>query len=107
MAASAAAAGYTLAAALRADAIRTDSNGLTAGDAKVKVTDGEMPVYAPALPVRRIRRWFWLPRRSSGCTNTSGTSLAGWASSRCGRTRLLFAPEDLTRSATSAAFADR
>ncbi len=42
----AAAAGYTLAAGpVRADAIHTDTNGLTAGDAKVKVPDGEMPVY--------------------------------------------------------------
>ncbi len=42
----AAAAGYTLAAGpVRADAIHTDTNGLTAGDAKVKVSDGEMPVY--------------------------------------------------------------
>lgn len=42
----AAAAGYTLAAGpVRADAIHTDTSGLTAGDAKVKVPDGEMPVY--------------------------------------------------------------
>jgi carboxymethylenebutenolidase len=42
----AAAAGYTLAAGpVRADAIKTDTTGLTAGDAKVKVQDGEMPVY--------------------------------------------------------------
>jgi carboxymethylenebutenolidase len=40
------AAGYTLAAGpVRADAIKTDTDGLTAGDAKVKVSDGEMPVY--------------------------------------------------------------
>lgn len=45
-AASAAAAGYTLAAGpVRADAITTDTSGLTAGDGKVKVADGEMPVY--------------------------------------------------------------
>jgi carboxymethylenebutenolidase len=45
-AAAATAAGYTLAAGpVRADAIHTDTNGLTAGDAKVKVTGGEMPVY--------------------------------------------------------------
>jgi carboxymethylenebutenolidase len=45
-ASAATAAGYTLAAGpVRADAIKTDSNGLTAGDAKVKVADGEMPVY--------------------------------------------------------------
>jgi hypothetical protein len=29
----------------RADAIKTDTNGLDAGDAKVKVSDGEMPAY--------------------------------------------------------------
>jgi carboxymethylenebutenolidase len=45
-ASAATAAGYTLAAGpVRADAIKTDTNGLTAGDAKVKVSDGEMPVY--------------------------------------------------------------
>jgi carboxymethylenebutenolidase len=45
-ASAAAAAGYTLAAGpVRADAIHTDTAGLTAGDAKVKVADGEMPVY--------------------------------------------------------------
>ena len=42
----AAAAGYTLAAGpVRADAIHTDANGLTAGDTKIKVADGEMPIY--------------------------------------------------------------
>jgi carboxymethylenebutenolidase len=42
----AAAAGYTLLAGpVRADAIHTDSNGLTVGDGKVKVAGGEMPVY--------------------------------------------------------------
>ena len=45
-ASAAAAAGYTLAAGpVRADAIQTDTSGLTAGEAKVKVADGEMPVY--------------------------------------------------------------
>lgn len=45
-ASAAAAAGYTLAAGpVRADAIHTDTTGLKAGDAKVKVSDGEMPVY--------------------------------------------------------------
>src|SRR5436190_1219854 len=45
-ASAAAAAGYTLAAGpVRADAIHTDTSGLTAGEAKVKVADGEMPVY--------------------------------------------------------------
>jgi carboxymethylenebutenolidase len=39
-------AGYTLAAGpVRADVIKTDSNGLNAGDAKIKVADGEMPGY--------------------------------------------------------------
>src|SRR6516165_7020432 len=47
MSASAAtAAGYTLAAGpVRADAIKTDTNGITAGDAKVMVAGGAMPVY--------------------------------------------------------------
>jgi carboxymethylenebutenolidase len=47
MAASAAtAAGYTLAAGpVRADVIKTDASGLRVGEAKVKVPDGEMPVY--------------------------------------------------------------
>jgi carboxymethylenebutenolidase len=45
-ASSAAAAGFTLAAGpVRADAIKTDTTGLTAGDAKVAVAGGEMPVY--------------------------------------------------------------
>jgi carboxymethylenebutenolidase len=42
----AAAAGYTLAAGpVRADAIQTDTSGLTAGDAKIKVSGGDMPIY--------------------------------------------------------------
>src|SRR5215469_18345572 len=45
-ASAASAAGFTLAAGpVRADAIKTDTSGLTAGDAKVKVTGGDMPVY--------------------------------------------------------------
>jgi carboxymethylenebutenolidase len=39
-------AGYTLATGpVRADVIKTDTNGLTAGDARIKVADGEMPGY--------------------------------------------------------------
>ncbi len=39
-------AGYTLATGpVRADVITTDTNGLTAGDVKIKVADGEMPGY--------------------------------------------------------------
>jgi carboxymethylenebutenolidase len=39
-------AGYTLAAGpVCADVITTDTNGLTAGEAKIKVADGEMPGY--------------------------------------------------------------
>jgi carboxymethylenebutenolidase len=42
----AATAGYTLAAGpVRADVIHTDTDGLTAGDVKIKVADGEMPAY--------------------------------------------------------------
>src|SRR6266700_3341122 len=45
-ASAAVAAGYTLAAGpVRADVIKTDTAGLTAGDAKIKVADGEMPGY--------------------------------------------------------------
>jgi carboxymethylenebutenolidase len=44
--AAAAALGYTLAAGpVRAAAIKTDIEGLSAGAAKIKVTDGEMPAY--------------------------------------------------------------
>jgi carboxymethylenebutenolidase len=45
-ASAAVAAGYTLAAGpVRAEAIKTDTTGLKAGDAKVPVAGGEMPVY--------------------------------------------------------------
>lgn len=45
-ASAATAAGYTLAAGpVRADVVKTDTEGLDAGDARVKVADGEMPVY--------------------------------------------------------------
>jgi carboxymethylenebutenolidase len=45
-ASAASAAGFTLAAGpVRADAIKTDTAGLTAGDAKVAVPGGDMPVY--------------------------------------------------------------
>jgi carboxymethylenebutenolidase len=45
-ASAASAAGFTLAAGpVRADAIKTDTMGLTAGDAKVAVAGGDMPVY--------------------------------------------------------------
>src|ERR1700759_3666103 len=45
-ASAAVAAGYTLAAGpLRADVIKTDPDGLDAGDCKIKVADGEMPGY--------------------------------------------------------------
>jgi carboxymethylenebutenolidase len=45
-ASAAAAAGYTLAAGpVRAEAIHTDTAGLTTGDAKVAVPGGDMPVY--------------------------------------------------------------
>src|SRR4051812_11579491 len=45
-ASAAAAAGYTLAAGpVRADAIATDTAGLKAGNATVKVSGGDMPVY--------------------------------------------------------------
>lgn len=40
------AAGYTLAAGpVRAEVVKTDTSGLTTGDARIKVADGEMPGY--------------------------------------------------------------
>jgi carboxymethylenebutenolidase len=48
-ASAAAAAGYTLAAGpVRADAIKTSTEGLAAGDVKIPVADGEMPGYRAA-----------------------------------------------------------
>ncbi len=45
-ASAAVAAGYTLAAGpVRADIIKTDTDGLTTGDVKIEVADGEMPGY--------------------------------------------------------------
>jgi carboxymethylenebutenolidase len=45
-ASAAAAAGYTLAAGpVRADVVKTDTDGLDAGDTRIKVSDGEMPGY--------------------------------------------------------------
>ncbi len=45
-ASAAAAAGYTLATGpVRADVIKTDTDGLDAGDIKIKVADGDMPGY--------------------------------------------------------------
>src|SRR6201985_2393773 len=45
-ASAAVAAGYTLATGpVRADVIKTDTEGLDAGDTKIKVADGEMPGY--------------------------------------------------------------
>ena len=45
-ASAAVAAGYTLAAGpVRADVTKTDTTGLTTGDARIKVADGEMPGY--------------------------------------------------------------
>jgi carboxymethylenebutenolidase len=45
-ASAAVAAGYTLAAGpVRAEVIKTDTDGLETGDAKIKVSDGEMPGY--------------------------------------------------------------
>jgi carboxymethylenebutenolidase len=45
-ASAASAAGYTLAAGpVRAQVVTTDTGGLTTGEARVKVADGEMPVY--------------------------------------------------------------
>ena len=56
-ASAAVAAGYTLAAGpVRAEVITTDSADLEAGDAKIKVADGEMPVYSASRRAPPIRR---------------------------------------------------
>ena len=74
-ASAAAAAGYTLAAGpVRAQVITTDTTGLKVGDATVKVTGGDMPVYfARPDEGARIRRSSWSRWRFSACTNTSRT----------------------------------
>src|SRR2546421_10015570 len=80
--AAAAAAGYTLAAGpVRAEAITTDTAGLTAGDAKVKVEGGDMAVYfARPANVQNppVILWGW---GSSDSTNTSRTGPPAWPSS--------------------------
>ena len=63
-ASAAVAAGYTLAAGpVRADVITTSTDGLDAGDIKIKVADGEMPGYF-ARPERR--------RQSAGHSGRDG-----------------------------------
>ena len=72
--AAAAAAGYTLAAGpVRAQAITTDTSGMTVGDAKVKVEGGEMPVYFARPANAQNPPVIWSRWRSSACTNTSRT----------------------------------
>ena len=67
-------AGYTLAAGpVRADVIKTDTTGLTAGEAKIKVADGEMPGYFAVPTGSTTRRWCWSRWRSLGSTNISRT----------------------------------
>ena len=69
-------AGYTLAAGpVRADVIKTDTTGLTAGDVKIKVADGEMPGYSRDGR-RRNPPWCWWRWRFSACTNISGRDAA-------------------------------
>ena len=54
-ASAAVAAGYTLAAGpVRADVIKTDTTGLTTGDARIKVADGETPVEVRIDDIRVI-----------------------------------------------------
>jgi carboxymethylenebutenolidase len=66
-------AGYTLAAGpVRADVIKTGTDGLTAGDAKIKVADGEMPGYF-ARPNGVSNPLCWSRWKFSACTNTSRT----------------------------------
>jgi carboxymethylenebutenolidase len=70
----AAAAGYTLAAGpVRADAIQTDTKGLDAGDAKIKVAGGDMPTISHGPPAWRSRRSSSFAWKFSACTNTSRT----------------------------------
>ncbi len=70
----AAAAGYTLAAGpVRADVIHTNANGLDAGDAKIAVTGGDMPIYY-ARPAGVARPPIILVcMEVFGCTNSSRT----------------------------------
>lgn len=73
-ASAAVAAGYTLAAGpVRADVIKTDTSGLSAGDAKIKVADGDMPGYFARPAGAANPRSCWSRWRFSGCTNTSRT----------------------------------
>ena len=68
-------AGYTLAAGpVRADVIKTDTDGLTTGDAKIKVADAEMPAGYGAARRRRRSAVIWSQWRFSACMNTSRTS---------------------------------
>ena len=68
-ASAAAAAGYTLAAGpVCAEAIKTSTDGLSAGGAKVKVADGEMPVGVGRVPQEKPT----LPRRYKDDTHTRG-----------------------------------
>jgi carboxymethylenebutenolidase len=74
----AAAAGYTLAAGpVRADVVRTDTNGLISGGAQVMVPGGNMPVYYARPATRRTHLSSSSPWKFSDCTNTSRTSRAG------------------------------
>jgi hypothetical protein len=68
-------AGYTLATGpVRADVITTDTTGLTSGDAKIKVADGEMPGYfARPSGVANPPVVLVAMERFSDCTNTSRT----------------------------------
>ena len=71
-ASAAVAAGYTLATGpVRADVIKTDTDGLDAGDTMIKVADGEMPGYYAKPRARSGRRSCWCRWRFSACTNTS------------------------------------
>jgi len=91
--AAAAALGYTLAAGpVRAAAIKTGTEGLSAGAAKVKVPGGEMPVYyakpldAAKPPVVLVAmEVFGLHEHINGCDTA-----AGQARSFRNRARLLF-----------------
>jgi len=84
-ASAATAAGYTLLAGpVRADVTTTDTAGLTAGEAKIKVADGEMPGYfaKPAnvanpqsVPAMTFSRPTSSANRTMRCATRSGCSM--------------------------------
>ena len=83
--------------------ISTGTEGLTAGEVKVPVADGEIPAYRamPAKDGKHSRSCSWC-RKSSACTSTSRTSAA--ASPRQGY--LAVAPELYARQGDPSKYTD-